>query len=66
MKSNCFCASLHLRKLNRMSYDFARFGIIVLVMRPCAVVLSVVTGVFGWMCPISSRGIRSGMAALQL
>ena len=49
-----------------MSYDFARLGIIVLVMRPCAVVLSVVTGVFGWMCPISSREIRSGMAALQL
>ena len=38
----------------------------VLVMRPCAVVLSVITGVLGWLCPISYKEILKGMDALQL
>ena len=49
-----------------MSYDFAAFGTIVLLVRPCDVELSVVTGVLGCGCHISCRVTRSGVAALQL
>ena len=57
---------MQFRKLNLVSYDFARFGIVVLVMRPCDVVLSVVTGVLVRLCPISSKEIINGMADLKL
>ena len=38
----------------------------VLVMRPCDVVLSVVTGFLVRLCPISSKEIINGMADLKL
>ena len=66
MKSNCFWASLHFKKLKRMSYDLAALGTIAFVMSPWAVELSVVTGVFGWLWPISASVTRKGAAALQL
>ena len=49
-----------------MSIDLDDFGIIVLWIRPCAVELSVVTGVFGCLWPISSSVMRRGTAALRL
>ena len=45
---------------------FCTLGFHGLYIIPCADVLSVMTGVFGCGCPISSKDIRKGMAALQL
>ena len=47
-------------------HGFLCFGIIVLWIRPCAVELSVVTGVFGCLWPIYSSVTRRGTADLQL
>ena len=45
-----------------MSIDLVAFAIILLLMRPCAVELSVWMGVRGCGCPSSSRVFRIGTA----
>ena len=46
---NWRCALRHFNQLNRWSFDFDAFGVMVPMVSPCAVMLSVVTGVgAGW------------------
>ena len=63
---NWRCALRHFNQLNRWSFDFDAFGVMVPMVRPCAVMLSVVTGVgAGWGWPISSSVTRMGAACLH-
>ena len=48
-----------------MSMDLDALGVMVSMVSPIAVELSVVTGVGGCGCPISSSVLRRGMASLQ-
>ncbi len=59
--------SRHLSHSKTISFDFEAFGVMVPIVRPSAVLLSVVTGVGpGCMCPSSSNVLRIGIACLQL
>ena len=49
-----------------MSVDLVRLGWRFLETKPSAVVLSVMIGVGGWVCPNSSRSVLAGMACLEL
>ena len=48
-----------------MSFDFEAFEVIVPIVRPCAVLLLVVTGVAGWGWLISSSVTLYGMLRLH-
>eukprot|EP00957_Ditylum_brightwellii_P186906 14233054-Ditylum_brightwellii.AAC.1 len=63
---NCFCASRHLSQWKRMSMALDRFGIILPVVRPWAVLLLVIKGVGGCGWPISSSITWRGTASQAL
>ena len=63
---NWRCALRHFNQLNRWSFDLDALGIIVPIVRPCAVMLSVVTEVgAGWGCPIFSSVMWMEAACLH-
>ena len=63
---NCPCIALHQSQYSPIPIDLSLLLTILLVITPCAVVLSICIGVGGFFPPISPRAWRVGMASLQL